>query len=150
MVIVGNAIMLDFAFTPEQEAFRRSMRRLALEELLPRYAQGDRDGIFPAWQRRRIYDTIGVPVEQDFILAGIATEEVARGDFTCGFFAAAPFRDNPFLDALPEHLQASYEELPIAQRLRDGIGWQIGDGTPQIQKVILARALLGRAFSPIA
>jgi len=38
-------------------------------------------------------------------------------------------------------------ELPIEQRLRDVIGWQIGDGTPQIQKVILARKLLGREFT---
>jgi cyclohexanecarboxyl-CoA dehydrogenase len=34
-------------------------------------------------------------------------------------------------------------ELPIEQRLRDVIGWQIGAGTPQIQKLILARRLLG-------
>jgi len=33
--------------------------------------------------------------------------------------------------------------LPIEQRLRDVIGWQIGDGAPQIQKIIIARALLG-------
>ena len=34
--------------------------------------------------------------------------------------------------------------LPIEQRLRDVLGWQIGDGTPQIQKLIVARALLGK------
>lgn len=38
------------------------------------------------------------------------------------------------------------KELPIEQRLRDVIGWQIGDGTPQIQKVILARKIFGSAF----
>jgi len=41
------------------------------------------------------------------------------------------------------------EELPLEQRFRDVLGWQIGDGTPQIQKLILARELLGREFSPI-
>lgn len=41
------------------------------------------------------------------------------------------------------------EELPLEQRFRDVLGWQIGDGTPQIQKLILARELLGRDFSPI-
>ena len=35
-------------------------------------------------------------------------------------------------------------DLPIEQRLRDVIGWQIGDGTPQVQKLILARRLLGK------
>ncbi|MCP3990120.1 MAG: hypothetical protein GY724_13675 [Actinomycetia bacterium] len=39
------------------------------------------------------------------------------------------------------------KELPIEQRLRDVIGWQIGDGPAQIQKVILARRLLGRGSS---
>jgi len=34
--------------------------------------------------------------------------------------------------------------LPIEQRLRDVLGWQIGDGTPQIQKLIIARTLLGK------
>jgi alkylation response protein AidB-like acyl-CoA dehydrogenase len=28
------------------------------------------------------------------------------------------------------------------------IGWQIGDGTPQIQKLILARRILGKEYSP--
>ncbi|MBI3104920.1 MAG: acyl-CoA dehydrogenase family protein [Candidatus Rokubacteria bacterium] len=40
------------------------------------------------------------------------------------------------------------QELPLEQRLRDVIGWQIGDGTPQIQKLIIARQLLGREFAP--
>lgn len=40
------------------------------------------------------------------------------------------------------------QELPIEQRLRDVIGWQIGDGTPQIQKLVIARHLLGREFAP--
>jgi cyclohexanecarboxyl-CoA dehydrogenase len=38
--------------------------------------------------------------------------------------------------------------LPIEQRLRDVLGWQIGDGTPQIQKLLIARHLLGREFAP--
>jgi cyclohexanecarboxyl-CoA dehydrogenase len=38
--------------------------------------------------------------------------------------------------------------LPIEQRLRDVLGWQIGDGTPQIQKIIIARSLFGKESSP--
>jgi cyclohexanecarboxyl-CoA dehydrogenase len=41
------------------------------------------------------------------------------------------------------------DEFPIEQRLRDVIGWQIGDGTAQIQKLIISRQLLGRDFTPV-
>ncbi len=40
------------------------------------------------------------------------------------------------------------EELPLAQRLRDVIGLEIGDGTAQIAKLVAARHLFGRAFAP--
>ncbi len=40
------------------------------------------------------------------------------------------------------------EELPQAQRLRDVIGLEIGDGTAQIAKLVAARHLLGREFAP--
>ena len=33
-------------------------------------------------------------------------------------------------------------ELPIQQRLRDVIGWQIGDGSEEVMKLIVARELL--------
>lgn len=41
-------------------------------------------------------------------------------------------------------------DLPIEQRLRDVIGWQVGDGTAQIQKLIISRQLLGREHAPPA
>jgi cyclohexanecarboxyl-CoA dehydrogenase len=40
------------------------------------------------------------------------------------------------------------KRLPIEQRLRDVIGWQIGDGAPQIQKLIIARGLFGKELLP--
>lgn len=40
------------------------------------------------------------------------------------------------------------EELPLAQRLRDVIGLEIGDGTAQIAKLVAARHLFGREFAP--
>jgi cyclohexanecarboxyl-CoA dehydrogenase len=40
------------------------------------------------------------------------------------------------------------EELPAGQRIRDLIGLEIGDGTAQIAKLVLARELLGRAYAP--
>lgn len=40
------------------------------------------------------------------------------------------------------------KELPHQQRLRDVLGLQIGDGTPQIQKMIIAREKIGRVAVP--
>jgi cyclohexanecarboxyl-CoA dehydrogenase len=40
------------------------------------------------------------------------------------------------------------EELPAARRLRDLIGFELGDGTAQIAKLVVARELLGRDAAP--
>jgi cyclohexanecarboxyl-CoA dehydrogenase len=40
------------------------------------------------------------------------------------------------------------EELPAGQRIRDLIGLEIGDGTAQIAKLVVARELLGREYAP--
>lgn len=39
-------------------------------------------------------------------------------------------------------------DSPLGQRLRDVIGLQIGDGTAQASKLVIARHLLGRAYAP--
>lgn len=39
-------------------------------------------------------------------------------------------------------------DSPMGQRLRDVIGLEIGDGTEQVSKLIIARALLGRSYAP--
>lgn len=47
------------------------------------------------------------------------------------------------------HGQFGYRtDLPIEQRLRDVLGLQIGDGTAQIMKLVIARQRLGRALAP--
>lgn len=40
------------------------------------------------------------------------------------------------------------EELPAGQRIRDLIGLEMGDGTAQIAKLVVARELLGRQYAP--
>ncbi len=45
------------------------------------------------------------------------------------------------------HLAYSTDS-PIGQRLRDVIGLEIGDGTAQVSKLVIARSLLGRAYAP--
>ncbi|HEY2223467.1 acyl-CoA dehydrogenase family protein [Actinomycetospora sp.] len=47
------------------------------------------------------------------------------------------------------HGQYGYRtELPIEQRMRDVLGLQIGDGTAQIMKLVIARGRLGRDLAP--
>ena len=47
------------------------------------------------------------------------------------------------------HGQYGYRtELPLAQRLNDVLGLQIGDGTAQIMKLVIARQRLGRELAP--
>ena len=43
---------------------------------------------------------------------------------------------------------AGYDRGPMEQRLRDVLGFQIGDGTAQIMKTVIARALAGRGAVP--
>src|SRR5262249_49755743 len=42
-----------------------------------------------------------------------------------------------------------YDHGPMEQRLRDVLGFQIGDGTAQIMKTIIARARAGREAVPV-
>lgn len=52
-------------------------------------------------------------------------------------------------ESLLLHGQYGYKkDRPIQQRLRDVLGLQIGDGTAQIQKLIIARDRIGRALAP--
>jgi cyclohexanecarboxyl-CoA dehydrogenase len=40
------------------------------------------------------------------------------------------------------------DELPFEQRLRDVIGLEIGDGTAEVMKIVVARELMGRESLP--
>lgn len=40
------------------------------------------------------------------------------------------------------------EDFPHSQRMRDIMGMEIGDGTAQVSKIVVARQLLGRASAP--
>lgn len=47
------------------------------------------------------------------------------------------------------HGHAGYSsDLPFEQRMRDVLGLQIGDGTAQIMKIIIARQRAGRESVP--
>jgi cyclohexanecarboxyl-CoA dehydrogenase len=52
-------------------------------------------------------------------------------------------------DCLLLHGHYGYtQDLPLEQRLRDVIGLEIGDGTAQVSKIVIARELFGREFLP--
>lgn len=86
--------MVDFAFTEAQQEFARAVRAFAHQELAPKYAYWDRTGEFPFEQWRKMAELgitgLCIPEEYDgqqadCVTTGIAAEEVARGDFNCGY-----------------------------------------------------------------
>jgi cyclohexanecarboxyl-CoA dehydrogenase len=94
--------MLDFSFTPAQEEYRTALRKIALEELLPRYQAGDAEQIYPGEQVKRILAFSnefwsGREEERDLISVGIVAEEVARGDFNAVLMSLGPNYQQHFL-----------------------------------------------------
>lgn len=83
---------MEFAYTPEQEVLIRTLRGFARKELAPRSREWDKSGEFdrPVWRQMGALGLFGFRVpaeyggqESDFLTMGIASEEVARGDFSC-------------------------------------------------------------------
>src|SRR5262249_30026930 len=82
--------VLDFSFTAEQEELARTLRGFARKELAPRSPEWDKTGEFPwdAWRQMGELGLLGLRApaalgggEADLVTAGIAVEEIARGDF---------------------------------------------------------------------
>jgi len=81
---------MDFALTPEQDELVRTLRAFAKRELAPRSGHWDKSSEFP-WDVWRQMGELGLfgfraPAElggqeSDLLTMGIATEEIARGDF---------------------------------------------------------------------
>src|SRR5918996_557691 len=94
MAIGDGATMVDFAFTEAQQEFARAVRTFAHQELAPKYAYWDRMGQFPfeQWRKMAALGITGLCIPEayggqqaDCVTSGIAAEEVARGDFNCGY-----------------------------------------------------------------
>ncbi|SFG80790.1 cyclohexanecarboxyl-CoA dehydrogenase [Desulfotomaculum arcticum] len=72
------------------------------------------------------------------------TKEAAMCKWLCPELAVAAIHE-----CLLIHGHYGYtREFPIEQRMRDVIGLQIGDGTAQVQKIIISREVFGREFLP--
>ncbi len=85
---------MEFAYTPEQEELIRTLRAFARKELAPRSHGWDTSGEFPweAWRRMGELGLLGLRApaayggsDTDLVTMGIATEEIARGDFGCTY-----------------------------------------------------------------
>jgi cyclohexanecarboxyl-CoA dehydrogenase len=85
---------MDLAFSPEQEELSRTLRAFAKKELAPRSREWDASGDFPweAWRQMGALGILGFRVppalggqDIDLVSAGIAMEEIARGDFSATY-----------------------------------------------------------------
>jgi cyclohexanecarboxyl-CoA dehydrogenase len=85
---------MDLTLSPEHEELVRTLRQFARKELAPHSREWDRSGTFPwdAWRRMGDLGLLGLraPVDYggqptDLLTAGLAIEEIARGDFSCTY-----------------------------------------------------------------
>jgi hypothetical protein len=85
---------MDFTLTSEQDELVRTLRGFAKKELAPRSSEWDRSGEFPwdAWKKMGELGLLGLRTpaayggqEADLLTMGIASEEIARGDFSCTY-----------------------------------------------------------------
>ena len=85
---------MDFQLSPEHEELVRTLRQFARKELAPRSRDWDRTSEFPwdAWKRMGELGLLGLRApaeyggqEADLLTAGLAMEEIARGDFSCTY-----------------------------------------------------------------
>jgi cyclohexanecarboxyl-CoA dehydrogenase len=117
--------VLDFSFTPAQDEYRVALRKLALDELLPRYAEGD-DEVYPGEQIRRIIsfanDFWQGREERDLVTCGITAEEVGRGDFNCVLPSLGPPYQTEFLADLSPAQRDRWVDGLISGRLVVGLG----------------------------
>jgi cyclohexanecarboxyl-CoA dehydrogenase len=82
---------MELAFTPEQQELVRTVRAFTKKELAPHTARWDRTDEVPleAWRRMGELGLLGLRTparyggqEGDLLTVGLATEEIARGDFS--------------------------------------------------------------------
>jgi cyclohexanecarboxyl-CoA dehydrogenase len=85
---------MDFRYTPEQDELIRTLRVFARKELAPRSKAWDKSAEFPwdVWRQMGELGLLGLRApaayggqDADLLTTGIASEEIARGDFSCTY-----------------------------------------------------------------
>ncbi len=112
--------MISFEFTPEQEDFRKELRKYAVSELAPRYLERATKMEYPWEAHRQLAELgvlgIGLPEkyggtgEPDPIMLGLAGETLAYGDVNV---ASAPI----LTGLVAEQLAAQGQEPVVAEYL---------------------------------
>jgi cyclohexanecarboxyl-CoA dehydrogenase len=86
---------VDFNFSEQEMIFAETVRRFARERLAPDYAKWDRGTPFPREKLRQLAEVgisgLRVPEQyggsaSSYVMAGIASEEIARGDYNVTLF----------------------------------------------------------------
>jgi cyclohexanecarboxyl-CoA dehydrogenase len=86
---------VDFTFSEQEKLFAESIRRYARERLRPEYSLWDRGTPYPRERMRELgalgITGLSVPVayggsEASFVMAGVASEELGRGDMVTTLF----------------------------------------------------------------
>ncbi|TAK36728.1 MAG: cyclohexanecarboxyl-CoA dehydrogenase [Chloroflexota bacterium] len=107
---------MDFAYSEEEELFRKTVRQFAMRELLPKYAERDDPNYPPEEARRQLAqaDLMGLraPIEYggsdaSHVMCGVAVEEVARGDYN---MAALMLQNIVIADVLARHAPKEIKE----------------------------------------
>jgi cyclohexanecarboxyl-CoA dehydrogenase len=85
---------MDFRFTDEQQSMLKFVRNFSVKELLPKYGYWDKREEFPKeqWTKMAELGLLGLRVSTEYggqgtdcLMAGLIAEEIARGDFNCGY-----------------------------------------------------------------
>ncbi len=86
---------MDFGLNEQERQFRDSVRRYARERLIPEYSKWDRGTPYPRERIRELgalgITGLSVPAayggsEASFVMAGVASEELGRGDISTTLF----------------------------------------------------------------
>ena len=86
---------MDFDFSEQEESFAESLRRYARDRLRPEYPLWDRGNPYPPERLKELAELgitgLRVPAEYggsgaSYVMAGVAAEELARGDYNVTLF----------------------------------------------------------------
>ena len=83
---------MDFSFSDVQESMAKVVRDFAVKVWCPSTAIGTKEFPKEQWVKMARLDLLGLRVsagyggqETDCVTAGLMAEEIARGDFNCGY-----------------------------------------------------------------
>ncbi len=113
---------MDFSFSPDQRAFQETVRRFSADKLLPFYRQRETEGVISKKLRKEMGELgmIGVELPEKFggigldcVTAGIACEEVSKGDFNVSYVQ--------LIGSLMGTIMMQHQDTEVAGKVISGI-----------------------------